>query len=201
MEAEDRALLRTIARATRAGDETLTRVLDLAQQGLSAPISLLVDGRWIEGVLARPEDWADTLDDALDTGLGLTSDQLAREQGTVEDIAQIEPGTPTLGDVEHWRARLREASFRQQVDEGRQREQSVDDRVNALGDDEEPPEDLVDEVLLMQDPLRVITLTRVVVVGRVPAANRHLPTLRVLRSHVAAWRLGRSTTYDGGADT
>lgn len=160
-------------------------------------MTLLVAGRWIEGEITQPEDWADKLDADLDRGLEGLTERLEREQGPVQDISQIQPDTQTLGDVEQLRAVLRSGSFRSLMDESRERDSAARERLKAVREDEELGKELADEAAALEDPVDVITLRDVVVRGPVPMQDRHLAFLRVLRAHVAAWHLGRSTTYDG----
>jgi hypothetical protein len=197
MDAEDKRALQTLVRSNWLGDWSLNRVLLLGVLGLSPSMTLLVGGQWIEGELARPEEWADKLDGDLDRGLQGLIERLEHAQGPVADISQIQPGISTPGDVEHLRAQLREGSFRSFTNDYRELFNAIAERLKAVDEDEELSDELADKAAQLDDPIDVITLRDVVVRGAVPRNDRHLPFLRVLRAHVAAWYLGRTTTAGG----
>ena len=183
-----------LVRAAQAGDWSLDRLVALADMGFAPAISLLVGGRWIEGILSTEESWADRLDADVDAGIGWASARTAAEFGSIDDPAAVPPGAPMVGDIEQLRQTVRQNNFRQFVDERRAVENALAQRVEALGDDDELTADEQREIDVLSDPLAVITLRDVIIEGSIPANNRSRPMLRVLRAHVAAWHLGRSAT-------
>jgi len=190
----DEALLR----AAQRGDWSLDRMLRLADMGFSPAISLLVGGRWIEGILSREDVWADRLDADVDAGIGWASTRTAAEFGPISDPAAVPRDTPMVGDIEQFRQTFRQNSFRQFVDDRRVVEAALAQRVEALGDDEQLTAEEQRELDTLSDPVAVITLRDVIIEGAVPANNRARPMLRVVRAHVAAWHLGRSATVPTG---
>lgn len=185
-------------RAAQRGDWSLDRLLRFAHAGFAPAISLLVDGRWIEGILSTEEDWADQLDADVDAGIGWASERTAAEFGSISDPAEVPEDAPMVGDIEEFRQTLRENNFRQFVDERRAVEDALAQRLAALGDDEEPTVEERRQIDALSDPLPVITLRDVIIEGAIPANHRGRPMLRVLRAHVAAWHLGRSAGVPGG---
>ena len=190
-----------LVRAAQRGDWSLDRLLRFADLGFAPAISLLVDGRWIEGILSTEEDWADRLDADVDAGIGWASARSAAEFGPIDDPRAVPPDAPMVGDIEQFREAFRQNNFRQFVDDRRAVEAELAQRVDALGDDEElTPEDRR-ELDVLSDPLPVITLRDVIIEGAVPANNRARPMVRVVLAHVAAWHLGRSATIPSGQGT
>ena len=185
-------------RAAQRGDWSLDRLLRFAEMGFAPAISLLVGGRWIEGILSTEEDWADRLDADVDAGIGWASARTAAEFGSISDPAVIPDDTPMVGDIEQFRQTLRQNNFRQFVDDRRATEAALAQRVEALGDDEELTAEERREIDALSDPPAVITLRDVIIEGAVPANNRARPMLRVMRAQVAAWHLGRSATIPSG---
>ena len=181
-----------LVRAAQRGDWSLDRLLRFADIGFAPAISLLVDGRWIEGILSTEEDWADRLDADIDAGIGWASARTAAEFGSISDPTRIPQDTPMVGDIEQFRQTFRENNFRQLVDDRRAAEAALAQRVEALGEDEELTAEEQREIDALSDPLPIITLRDVIIEGSIPANNRARPTLRVMRAHVAAWHLGRS---------
>ena len=191
-------LAEALVRAAQRGDWSLDRLLRFAHAGFAPAISLLVDGRWIEGILSTEEDWADQLDADVDAGIGWASERTAAEFGSISDPAEVPEDAPMVGDIEEFRQTLRENNFRQFVDERRAVEDALAQRLAALGDDEEPTVEDRRQIDALSDPLPVITLRDVIIEGAIPANHRGRPMLRVLRAHVAAWHLGRSAGVPGG---
>jgi hypothetical protein len=181
-----------LVRAAQGGDWSLDRLLRFAEIGFAPAISLLVDGRWVEGILTTAEDWADQLDRDVDAGIGWASERTAAEYGPISDPRAVPSDTPMVGDIEEFRQMFRANNFRQYVEERRAVEAALAERVESLGDDEELTVDELREIDALSDPLGVITLRDVIIEGAIPANNRARPMLRVLRSHVSAWHLGRS---------
>ncbi|MDP1846175.1 MAG: hypothetical protein Q8K79_00160 [Solirubrobacteraceae bacterium] len=192
------ALTEALVRAAQRGDWSLDRLLRFADAGFAPAISLLVDGRWIEGILTTEEDWADRLDADVDAGIGWASERTAAEFGSISDPAQVPDDAPMVGDIEEFRQTLRENNFRQFVDDRRAVEEALAQRIEGLGDDEELSAADQRQIDALADPLAVITLRNVIIEGAIPANNRGRPMLRVLRAHVAAWHLGRSATIPSG---
>lgn len=66
-------LTEALVRAAQRGDWSLDRLLRFADLGFAPAVSLLVGGRWTEGILSTDEAWADRLDADVDAGnrLGL----------------------------------------------------------------------------------------------------------------------------------
>jgi len=190
----DEALLR----AAQRGDWSLDRMLRLADMGFSPAISLLVGGRWIEGILSREDVWADRLDADVDAGIGWAAARTAAEFGPISDPAGVPQDVPMVGDIEQFRQTFRQNNFRQFVDDRRVVEAALAQRVEALGDDEQLTAEEQRELDTLSDPVAVITLRDVIIEGAVPANNRARPILRVVRAHVAAWHLGRSATVPTG---
>ena len=177
-------------------------MLRFADMGFAPAISLLVGGRWIEGILSTEEAWADRLDVDVDAGIGWASARTAADFGTISDPAGVPHDVPMVGDIEQFRQAFRQNSFRQLVDDRRAVEAALAQRVEALGDDEELAAEEQRELDALSDPVSVITLRDVIIEGAVPANNRFRPMLRVIRDHVAAWHLGRSAAVPpqtGGA--
>lgn len=191
MDAEERRLLEALLRASDPGDWTLARVLEYARRGLGVSITVLVNGVWIEGDLVPVQEWADALDDGLDQGLKNFAERLGAEQGAITDPSMLRPGTVTAGDLEWLRDRFREGSFRSFVDEAQRCEADLRGRAEALPEGEEVPDELADELATLDDALPAFTLSNAVIEGSVPMRDRQVPLIRVLRSHVAAWHLGR----------
>ena len=191
-------LTEALVRAAQRGDWSLDRLLRFADAGFAPAISLLVDGRWIEGILTPEEDWADRLDADVDAGIGWASERTAAEFGSISDPAEVPEDAPMVGDIEEFRQTLRQNSFRQFVDDRRAVEEALAQRIQALGDDEELSAADRRQIDALADPLAVITLRDVIIEGAIPANNRWRPMLRVLRAHVSAWHLGRSSTIPGG---
>ena len=189
-----------LVRAAQRGDWSLDRLLRFADMGFAPAISLLVDGRWVEGILTTAEAWAERLDADVDAGIGWASERTAAAYGPITDPAAVPDDAPMVGDIEHFREMFRQNSFRQSVEEQRAVEAALVARVEALGDDEELAPDEQREVDTLSDPVPVITLRDVIIEGAVPANNRARPMLRVLRSHVAAWHLGRSAAVPSARD-
>ena len=202
-----------LVRAAHAGDWSLDRLLRFADMGFAPAISLLVGGRWIEGILSAEEYWADRLDADVDAGIGWASARTAAAFGSISDPAAIPRDAPMVGDIEQFRQMFRQNNFRQFVDDRRAVEAALVQRVEALGDDGEAPGDGGEapgdggeeltadeqrEIDALSDPPPVITLRDVIIEGAIPANNRQRPMLRVLRAHVAAWHLGRSAAIPGG---
>ena len=187
-----------LVRAAQRGDWSLDRLLRFADVGFAPAISLLVGGRWIEGILSTDEDWADRLDADVDAGIGWASERTAAEFGPISDPAAIPQDAPMVGDIEQFRQSLRQNSFRQFVDDRRAVEAVLAQRVEALADDEELTAEEQREIAALSDPLPVITLRDVIIEGAIPANNRGRPMLRVIRAHVAAWHLGRSAAIPTG---
>ena len=194
-------LTEALVRAAQRGDWSLDRLLRFADAGFAPAISLLVDGRWIEGILTPEEDWADRLDADVDAGIGWASERTAAEFGSINDPAEVPEDAPMVGDIEEFRQTLRQNSFRQFVDDRRAVEEALAQRIEALGDDEELGAEDRRQIDALADPLAVITLRDVIIEGAIPANNRGRPMLRVLRAHVAAWHLGRSATIPTGPGT
>ena len=181
-----------LVRAAQRGDWSLDRILRFADMGFAPAISLLVGGRWIEGILSREEAWADRLDADVDAGIGWASARTAAEFGPIDDPAGVPQDVPMVGDIEQFRQTFRENNFRRFVDDRRAVEAALAERVEALGDDEELTAGEQREIDALSDPVAVITLRDVIIEGAIPANNRSRPMLRVSRAHVAAWHLGRS---------
>ena len=173
-------------------------MLRLADMGFSPAISLLVGGRWIEGILSREDVWADRLDADVDAGIGWAAARTAAEFGPISDPAGVPQDVPMVGDIEQFRQTFRQNNFRQFVDDRRVVEAALAQRVEALGDDEQLTAEEQRELDTLSDPVAVITLRDVIIEGAVPANNRARPILRVVRAHVAAWHLGRSATVPTG---
>ncbi len=74
-----------LVRAAQRGDWSLDRMLRFADMGFAPAISLLVGGRWIEGILSTEEAWADQLDADVDAGIGWASARTAAEFGPISD--------------------------------------------------------------------------------------------------------------------
>ena len=191
-------LTEALVRAAQRGDWSLDRLLRFADTGFAPAISLLVGGRWIEGILSAEEGWADRLDADVDAGIGWASARTAAEFGTISDPAAVPQDAPMVGDIEQFRQTFRQNNFRQFVDERRAVEALLAQRVEALGEDKELTADEQRQVDALSDPPAVITLRDVIIEGAVPANNRGRPMLRVSRAHVAAWHLGRSATVPTG---
>lgn len=189
-----------LVRAAQRGDWSLDRLLRFADAGFAPAISLLVDGRWIEGILSTEEDWADRLDADVDAGIGWASARTAAEFGSISDPAEVPEDAPMVGDIEQFRQMLRQNNFRQIVDDRRAAQDALAQRIEALADDEELPAEAQRQVDALSDPLAVITLRDVIIEGAIPANHRGRPMLRVLRAHVAAWHLGRSSAVPGGPE-
>ncbi len=103
-----------------------------------------------------------------------------------------------VGDIEQFRQTFRQNNFRRFVDDRRAVEAALAQRIEALGDDEELTAEQQREIDVLSDPPSIITLRDVIIEGAVPANNRARPMLRVIRAHVAAWHLGRSTAIPTG---
>ena len=191
-------LSEALVRAAQRGDWSLDRLLRFADAGFAPAISLLVDGRWIEGILTTEEEWADRLDADVDAGIGWASARTEAEFGSIKDPAEVPADAPMVGDIEEFRQTLRQNNFRQFVDDRRAVEEALAQRLEALGDDEELSAEDRRQIDALSDPLAVITLRSVIIEGAIPANNRGRPMLRVLRAHVAAWHLGRSATIPNG---
>ena len=191
-------LTEALVRAAQRGDWSLDRLLRFADAGFAPAISLLVDGRWIEGILSTEEDWADRLDADVDAGIGWASAHTAAEFGSISDPAEVPQDAPMVGDIEQFRETLRQNNFRSFVDDRRAAEAALAQRLEALADDEELTAEAQRQVDALSDPAAVITLRDVIIEGAIPANNRGRPMLRVLRAHVAAWHLGRSATIPSG---
>ena len=191
-------LTEALVRAAQRGDWSLDRLLRFADAGFAPAISLLVDGRWIEGILTTEEEWADRLDADVDAGIGWASARTEAEFGSISDPAEVPEDAPMVGDIEEFRQTLRQNNFRQFVDDRRAVEEALAQRIEALGDDEELRAEDRRQIDVLADPLAVITLRSVIIEGAIPANNRARPMLRVLRAHVAAWHLGRSATIPSG---
>lgn len=185
-------LTEALVRAAQRGDWSLDRLLRFADIGFAPAISLLVDGRWVEGILSSDEDWADRLDADVDAGIGWASTRTAAEFGPISDPAAVPRDTPMVGDIEQFRQAFRENNFRQFVDDRRAVEAALAQRVEALADDEELTANEQRGIDALSDPPPVITLRDVIIEGAIPANNRGRPMLRVVVTHVAAWHLGRS---------
>lgn len=183
-----------LVRAAQRGDWSLDRLLRFADIGFAPAISLLVGGRWIEGILSMEEDWADRLDADVDAGIGWASERTAAEFGSISDPAAVPQDAPMVGDIEQFRQTFRHNNFRQVVDDRRAVEAALAQRVEQLGDDEEVTAQEQRAIDALSDPVAMITLRDVIIEGAVPANNRGRPMLRVDRAHVAAWHLGRSAT-------
>lgn len=192
-------LTEALVRAAQSGDWTLDGLLRFADVGFAPAISLLVGGRWIEGILSTDEDWADRLDADIDAGIGWASARTAAEYGPISDPAAVPPHAPMVGDIEQFRQTLRQNSFRQFVDDRRTLEAALAQRIASLGDDEELTVEEQREVGALSDPPPVITLRDVIIEGAIPANNRGRPMLRVVRAHVSAWHLGRSASIPTGS--
>lgn len=190
-------LTEALVRAAQRGDWSLDRLLGFAAIGFAPAISLLVGGRWIEGILSTEAHWADRLDADVDAGIGWASARTAAEFGPISDPAAVPPDKPMVGDIEQFRQSFRQNSFRQFVDDRRVAEAALAQRLEALGDDEQLAPDEQRELDALSEPLPVITLRDVIIEGAVPANNRARPMLRVMRAHVAAWHLGRSAGVPG----
>jgi hypothetical protein len=186
-----------LVRAAHRGDWSLDRLLKLGEKGFDMAISVLVDGRWIEGQLTMPERWADKLDSDIDAAIGAVAEKTAAEQGPITDPSDLPAHSSTVGDFEEARARLRTYSFRAYVDQVRELESDVEGELPDLGENESPPEELQRKIDVLQDPSHVFTLRDVVIESSLPINNRHRPMLRVLTSQVSAWHIGRVTKYEG----
>ncbi len=191
-------LTEALVRAAQRGDWSLDRLLRFADMGFAPAISLLVGGRWIEGILSTEEAWAERLDADVDAGIGWASARTAAEFGAISDPAAVPQDEPMVGDIEQFRQTLRQNNFRQFVDDRRAAEAALAHRVEALDDDEELTADEQREIDALTDPLPVITLRDVIIEGAIPANNRARPMLRVVRAHVTAWHLGRSASIPSG---
>ena len=187
-----------LVRAAQRGDWSLDRLLRFADAGFAPAISLLVDGRWIEGILSTEESWADRLDADVDAGIGWASARTAAEFGPISDPTGVPQDVPMVGDIEQFRQMFRQNNFRQIVDDRRALESALAQRVEALGDDEKLTADEQREIDALSDPMAVITLRDVIIEGAIPANHRARPMLRIVRAHVAAWHLGRSAAIPAG---
>lgn len=181
-----------LVRAAQRGDWSLDRLLRFADMGFAPAISLLVGGRWIEGILSTGEDWADRLDADVDAGIGWASARTAAEFGPISDPAAVPPDAPMVGDIEQFRQMFRQNNFRQFVDDRRAVEAALAQRVEELGGEEELTAEEQRGIDALSDPPPVITLRDVIIEGATPVNNRGRPMLRIIRAHVAAWHLGRS---------
>jgi hypothetical protein len=190
-----------LVRAAQRGDWSLDRMLRFAEMGFAPAISLLVGGRWIEGILATEEAWAAQLDADDDAGIGGASARTAAEFGAISDPTEIPQDVPMVGDIEQFRQAFRENNFRQLVDDRRALEAALAQRVEALGDDEELTAEEQRQLDALSDPIPVITLRDVIIEGAIPANNRGRPMLRVMSADVAAWHLGRSAAIPSGPGT
>jgi hypothetical protein len=190
-----------LVRAAQRGDWSLDRMLRFAEMGFAPAISLLVGGRWIEGILATEEAWAAQLDADVDAGIGWASARTAAEFGAISDPTEIPQDVPMVGDIEQFRQAFRENNFRQLVDDRRALEAALAQRVEALGDDEELTAEEQRQLDALSDPIPVITLRDVIIEGAIPANNRGRPMLRVMSADVAAWHLGRSAAIPSGPGT
>lgn len=187
-----------LVRAAQRGDWSLDRMLQFADMGFAPAISLLVGGRWIEGILSTEEAWADRLDADVDAGIGWASARTAAEFGAISDPTGVPEDVPMVGDIEQFRETFRQNNFRRLVDERRATEAALVQRVESLGDGEELTVDEQREIDALSDPVAAITLRDVIIEGSIPANNRARPMLRVMRAHVAAWHLGRSAAIPTG---
>lgn len=194
---DDDRLMEALVRAAYRDDWSLDRLLKFADKGLGMTISLLVDGRWIEGILARPEEWADALDTSIDKAFAAAAEQAAHERGPITDLADLISSDSMAGELEATRSKLRDSSFRELVDTRRAAEADLERKLDALGDEDELSDDMKRDVEEITDPNPVITLRQAVIEASLPMNNRHRPIVRVLRSHVSAWHLGRWTEYSG----
>ena len=195
MSGEYDPLIEALVRAANRTDWSLDRLLRFADRGFAPAITLLVDGRWIEGILSTTEAWADKLDADVDEGIGWASLRTAAEHGSIEDPADVPDDAAMVGDIEELRERLRQNNFRKLVDDRRAIEAALAENVDALRDDEEPTDADQRVIDVMADPVAVITLRDVVIEGSTPMNTRHVPMLRVTCSHVTAWHLGRSAAF------
>ncbi|HEX4363779.1 MAG TPA: hypothetical protein VHZ75_04460 [Solirubrobacteraceae bacterium] len=186
-----------LVRAAQRADWSLDRLLKLGDKGFDMSISVLVDGRWIEGQLAMPERWADKLDGDIDAAIGAAAERTAAEQGPITDPSDVPAHTTTVGDLEEARARLRTYSFRGYVDQRRELEAEIESDLSSIDAGEAPPEDLQRKIEVLQEPSHVFTLRDVVIESGLPINNRHRPMLRVLTSQVSAWHIGRASKYEG----
>jgi len=194
---DDDSLTEALVRAAYRDDWSLDRLLKFADKGFAATISLLVNGRWIEGVLSRPEEWADKVDADIDEGFGGAVERATAEQSGVTDPRDLPTSKSTVGDLEESRASLRDNSFRSMVDERRAAEEALIAAVDALQESDVPSDEMKRELEALTDPAPVISLREVVIEGGAGVNARHVPMLRVLREHVAAWHMGRASAYEG----
>lgn len=197
MSQDDERRMEALVRVALRADWSLDRLLKLGDKGFDMAISVLVDGRWIEGQLTMPERWADKLDSDIDTAIGAAAERTAAEQGPITDPAELATQTSTVGDLEEARARLRTYSFRGYVDQRRELEAEIEGELSGVGENDTPSEDLRRKIDVLQDPSHVFTLRDVVIESSLPINNRHRPMLRVLTSQVSAWHIGRVTKYEG----
>ena len=187
-----------LVRAAQRGDWSLDRLLRFADMGFAPAISLLVGGRWIEGILSTEQSWADRLDADVDAGIGWASARTAAEFGPISDPAGVPQDVPMVGDIEQFRQTLRQNNFRQLADDRQAVEAALAQRVEALGHDEELTVEEQRALDALSDPVAAITLRDVIIEGAIPANNRGRPMLRVICAHVEAWHLGRSATIPTG---
>ena len=68
-------------------------------------------------------------------------------------------------------------------------------RWKASPDDSDPPLELQDEFDEQFQPVRELSLQNVVVTDLAGVHARHVSTLRVVRGHIVAWHVGRTSQY------
>jgi hypothetical protein len=195
---DDDHILKAIARALGEPDWSLDRLLKLADAGVAVSVTLFTSGVIIEGELTTREVWADKLDADLDVGMASAAALLEREHGQLTSL-EAAPGAPTTEEIEVLRNLLRTSSFRSMVDESRREEADLRKTREALSEDSQAPLELQDEFDERFQPVREFALQNVVVADLAGVHDRHVSTLRVMRGHIVAWHVGRTSQYVGPA--
>lgn len=177
-------------------DWSLDLLIRLIEDGSGGfPLTVLVHGMFIRGLLVNSTEWADHLDGAVDDLLGGLANELAAEQAPIETVEDLASTGTSVGDIEERRAAWPEKGWRNFLDERRADRADAEERLQRLSRDGKPapfetlPEDLAELAVGINLPKVALTLKDATIISSVAASpvKLALPYVRVIASSVDAW--------------
>jgi hypothetical protein len=171
--------------SSERNDPMLDRLVRLADTaGFGFRVTLLVDGRFIEGNLGMPEQWAELADEAVDAA--------------VDEFARTDAAGLTREEWEEFREDLKEHTFKASVAKQRERDRREREMWEDVGSPEkeelmkrsgEMTREVSDKFSRRRATRPAFTLTNAVIEdssGQTVDAGM----IRVVMAHVAAWWIG-----------
>ncbi len=189
-------------------DWSLDLLIRLIEDGNGGfPLTVLVNGTFIRGLLVNSTEWADHLDGAVDDLLGGLADELAAEQTPIESVEDLAATGTSVGDIEERRAAWPEKGWRNFLDERRADRADAEERLHQLSRDGKPapfeslPDDLAELAVAVNLPKVALTLKDATIISSVSASpvKLNLPFVRVVAASVDAWWPGAPPSDTGAA--